>query len=507
MLSDAIVWRPLSLLAILALGCGPAFSAHGQSAPSAAAERPATLVSLDVVVTGPQGEPIPGVHASEIHIFEDRKERKILFFRPRERGGPQQGLLRLNEFSNRSKLRLPPPTVVLLDLLNERLLTGTGGGIEIGQALQRLEHSERLSLYLLTRHNELYPVRTLQKAEDDVAESQPPWTRTAPALLDMAMRSVLAMRDFSFVTDGLRFDATVQSLRMLAVRLAAVPGRKNLIWITHGVPIQIRDASGEPFDLAPAVKNLAADLVRSHIGVYAVAQSAQGVGSDLDASADMLRLISSWTGGREYGSDYVENAINDSIRDAHGAYVLAYDRPAKKRPAQYHKLQVTCDRKGTRVLFRQGDLDVADRPLSDREQLTALDSAARAALDSPDIGVKADISSAGSGSHAFRVNIHIDPRDVFLRQGADGRFHSQLDLAIAGYDDDTLRELPPSEQWAISLNEKEYRSGARDDVELAKDITPSQSIRKIRCIVMDRELNATGSVTVPLPARGQGSGR
>jgi VWFA-related protein len=504
MVSDAIVWRPLSLLAILTLGCGIAFSAHGQGAASPAAERPATLVSLDVVVTGPQGEPIPDLRASEIHVFEDRKEQRVLFFRPRERGLPQHALLPPNEFSNHSQLRLPPPTVVLLDLLNERLLTGTGGGVEIGKALERLEPSERLSLYLLTRHNDLYPVHPLQKAEDDAAESRLPWTRTATSVLDAAMNSALSLRDASFITDDLRFNATLDSLLALAARMAVVPGHKNLIWITHGVPLQLVDSSGENFDLSPRVRNLAAELVRSRITVYAVAQSAQGAGSGFDVSADMLRLISSWTGGREFPSDYAERAITDSIRDAHGAYTLAYERSTQKRPPQFHRLQVTCDRKGARVLSRPGDLDAADWPLTDQEAIAAIDSAARARLDCADIGLKVQVSST---PHAFHVSIHIDPRDVFLRRGGDGRVHGQLALVIAGYDDDGLRELPPPAQWNASFNEKDYQDGARDDIELEKDIAPAQSIRKIRCIVMDRELNATGSVTVPLPGRGQGSGR
>jgi len=503
----AVLRQPISLLAFLALGCGIAFSAHNPGEKPSTADRPATLVTLDVVVTGPQGEPIPDLDASEIHVFEDKKEQKILYFHPRQRGLPQHALLGPNEFSNRSKLRVPPPTVVLLDLLNEWLLTGTGGGTEIGQALQRVEPSERLSLYLLTRHNDLYPVHTLQKAEDDVAESRPPWTRMAPSMLDAAMNSVLSLRDASFITADLRFDATIQSLRTLAARMAAVPGHKNLIWVTHGVPLQLVDASGEDFDLSPTIKNLAAELVRSRITVYAVAQSAQGAASGFDVSADMLRLISSWTGGREFGSDYVEKAINDSIRDARGAYTLAYERVTQKRPPQYHKLQVSCKRKGAHVLCRQGDLDTADRPLTDQETLAVIGSAAQARLDSADIGVKVQISSPDPSSHAVHVTIHVDPRDVLLRQGADGRFHGQLALVVAGYEDDGLKELSQPEQWKLTLDAKEYQNGARDDVGLERDITPNQSIQKIRCIVMDRELNAAGSITVPLPGRSQGSGR
>ncbi len=507
MLRDAVVRQPISLLAILALGCGAAFSADNPGARRSPVDRQATLVNLDVVVTGPQGEPIPDLQASEIRVLEDKKEQKILFFRPRERGLPQRTLLRQNEFSNRSKLRLPPPTVVLLDLLNEWLLTGTGGGVEIGKALQRVEPSERLSLYMLTRHNDIYPVHTLQKTDDDIAESRPPWTLTAPSVLDAAMNSVLSLRDASFITADLRFDATIQSLRTLAGRMAAVPGHKNLIWVTHGVPLEMVDDSGENYDLSPSIKSLAAELVRSHIAVYAVQQSAQGAGSGFDVSADMLRLISSWTGGREFGSDYVEKAIGDSIRDARGAYTLAYERPTQKRPPQYHKLQVTCTRKGTHVLHRQGDLDAADRPLSDQEALAAIGSAAQARLDSADIGVKVQASSSGSNPNAVHIDIHVDPRDVFLRQGADGRFHGQLALIVAGYDADGVKELSSPEPWNVTLDAKEYQNGVRDDVELARDIAPNQNIVKIRCIVFDSQLNVAGSVTVPLPGRSQGPGR
>jgi VWFA-related protein len=505
-MSAAKLWRPLALSVLVGLGCGPVFSAHAVGAKPAA-ERPPTVVSVDVVVTGPQGEPVRDLRATEVHVFEDKKEQKILCFRPRERGVAQRALLGPNEFSNRSRPRVPPPTVVLLDLLNEELSTGASGGIEIGKALERLEPSERLSLYLLTRHAELYPVHSLQQAEADKAESRPPWTRGAAAVLDTAMRSVVAVRSNEFLSGNLRFDPTVQALRSLAARMAAVPGRKNLIWITHGVPIVTRDVSGEPIDLTAAVRNLAGNLVRSQTAVYTVAQSAQGVGVGFNVSADMLREVSNCTGGREYGSDNPEGAINDSIRDARGAYAVAFERGAQKRPPEYHKLQVTCDRKGTHVLARQGDVDAADMPLSEQEVLFAIDSAAGATIDCTGIGLKAQIASAGAGSSAFHVSIHIDPRDALMRPGSDGRFHSPLLLVIAGYDEEGLKELPPPEKLDVSLAEQEYQSGVRDDVEVAKDITPSSSNRKIRCIVMDRELNAVGSVSVPLPGRGQGAGR
>jgi VWFA-related protein len=503
MIREAIRCRPLVLLAIGALACG-AFFATPAAGAKPAPERPATVITIEAVIAGSQGEHLADLRASEIHVFEDKKEQKILLFRPRERGVPQQALLRPNEFSNRSRPLLPPPTVVLLDLLNERFSTGTAGSFEIGKALQALEPSERLSMYLLTRHAEIDPVHSLQQAEADVAESRAPWTRGAVAIVDAAMRSALAMRSGDLSYADLRFDPTMRALQSLATRMAAVPGRKNLIWVTHGVPLTVRDVSGEPIDLTPNVRKMAASLARFRIAVYAVAQSAEGAGGGFDLSADMLRLIADWSGGREYGSDAIDAAINESIRDARNAYIVAYERPAQKRPPQYHKLQLSCDRKGARILARQGDVDAVDLPPSDQELLAGIESAARATLDCPEIGVQAQVSSTGASPPALHLDIHIDPRDVLLRPGGDGRLHSQLALVIAEYEDGGLKPLPLPAPLDMNLSAEPDPGGARDGYDLTRDLPASPGSQEIRCIVMDRDLNLAGSVTVPLPGRAKG---
>jgi hypothetical protein len=240
--------------------------------------------------------------------------------------------------------------------------------------------------------------------------------------------------------------------------------------------------------------------------VYTVDQSAQGAGGGFDQGAMTLREISNWTGGREFGSDRANDAIVGAIRDARGAYLLAYERPAQKRPDQYHKLQVACDRKGTQVLSRQGDLEAASTPLDDQEVQAAINSAARAPLDSAEIGLKARIAAPGANPTSIHVDFRVDARDIFLRQSGDGHFLGRLYLVFAGYDEDGLKEVPPPEEWNMSLTAEEYQNGLRDGLVLSRDMNSPQSIHKIRCIVMDRELNATGSVTIPIPGRGEVSG-
>ncbi len=498
---NKIPWRPL---AVMALACGASMAAYGGGAKPAV-ERPATVVTLEVVIAGPQGEHLADLRASEIHVFEDKKEQKILLFRPRQRGAPQRALLRPNEFSNHSRPILPPPTVVLLDLLNAQFSTGATGGIEIGKALEDLESSERLSLYLLTRHAEIDAVHSMQQADADVAESRAPWTRGAAGALDAAMRSDLAMRVGDLSYADLRFDPTVRALQSMGARMAAVTGHKNLIWVTHGVPLSIRDVAGQSIDLAPNVRKLAAYMARFHIAVYAVAQSAQGVGANFDLSSDMLREITSWSGGRDYASDNIRDAINDSIRDGSNGYVVAYERPAEKKPPQYHKLQLSCERKGTKILVRQGDVDAVDVPLADQDVRAAIEAAARATLDCQEIGVQALVSSTGASPAGRHVDIHIDPRDVLLRPGSDGRLHSQLFLVIAEYDESGLKQLSPPEPLDMNLPAEPDQTGAQEGYALTRDIPVSASVQQIRCIVMDRDLNAVGAVSVPLQGRGPGA--
>jgi hypothetical protein len=58
--------------------------------------------------------------------------------------------------------------------------------------------------------------------------------------------------------------------------MAAVTGRKNHVWITHGVPIAIPDLSGVLIDMSPILNRMCVALQKNHIAVYTVEQSVQG---------------------------------------------------------------------------------------------------------------------------------------------------------------------------------------------------------------------------------------
>jgi hypothetical protein len=63
--------------------------------------------------------------------------------------------------------------------------------------------------------------------------------------------------------------------------------------------------------------------------------------------------LSQLTGGRSYGTDAAEQAIEQSRVDSRVEYFITYKAPPSER-GKYRKVRVTCDRPGVQVLSQQG---------------------------------------------------------------------------------------------------------------------------------------------------------
>ncbi len=95
-------------------------------------------------------------------------------------------------------------------------------------------------LYLLTRDGARYPVAGLPSS---VGQEQDAWTSEVNQLLDRAMRTVNQLRPQELQVDAdLRTRKTLTAFDPLASTFGAQPGRKTLIWISHGVPTRAYSA-------------------------------------------------------------------------------------------------------------------------------------------------------------------------------------------------------------------------------------------------------------------------
>ena len=136
--------------------------------------------------------------------------------------------------------------VLLFDLLNANLAYRGYGTEEVEQALQNTEsNSNSIYLYLLTNSGALYPVHGLPGPDSATNGNQDgPWTQQIKPLLDAAINKVFGIKPVDDRVASIRIDVTYRALDTLASELAHLAGAKDIIWITHGVPITIRTISG-----------------------------------------------------------------------------------------------------------------------------------------------------------------------------------------------------------------------------------------------------------------------
>jgi hypothetical protein len=81
----------------------------------------------------------------------------------------------------------------------------------------------------LTVDGKVFTVRGLFDREESG-----PWTRQIKATMDAAMRTRTRPIDMDV---AVRVQLTYAALEWLAGRMSGVPGRKNIVWITDGVPL------------------------------------------------------------------------------------------------------------------------------------------------------------------------------------------------------------------------------------------------------------------------------
>ena len=266
---------------------------------------------LSLVAVGDSGQNVVDLKVDELQVLDNGKTRPIRWLK-------------------RVEDPTASPTVILLDLMNTQSSAWSGMREKIPSVMQSLGAKGALSLYLLTGDG------TLQEVHGS---------------LDEALRGAAVTRPAHLDSVGPRVKATYTALAALSTTLTTYPGRKNIVWITHGVPIHAYAPDGNAINYLPTLKELAGTLGQVNIVLYAVEQLRGPAVRDTDTSGDTLRQFTSITGGRVYPNDKVEDAVGEALRDTASGYLLAFD---SQPDGKFHKIHVNCTRPGVRIQTSQG---------------------------------------------------------------------------------------------------------------------------------------------------------
>lgn len=467
-------------LATLALACIPLL---------AQSDTPQRRVILNLIATTNKGEPVTDLQSSEIHLKDEGKPRALDFFD--FDGSRRENPAASGQFVNRAEI---PPTVILFDRWNEQLLTTASAWNDIAKAFEGLEKVDRIYCYFLTNHGDLYPVRPLPPLDSDPNAEQSISPSQLHAMLDAAVVKLNGLRNVDALDPLKRINVTFTMLDKLGTQMATASGRKNLIWVTHGVPLVVRQPGG-PIDFTSAVQRFSASANRAGISIYAVDQSAQGAGADpTGLSRATLQLVASLTGGRWLASGNAGEALDSALADARGTYRIAYSSSYRPDDKKEHKIHLESTRKNIRLLTIEGYIGNAPELDPSTWEDASFSAQTHSPFDATDIRLRVSMTRDPSGSAHF--DIHVNPSDVLMIQD-NGAYHGRIAVSMSIFAGNSYKGSTKAQPTDLNLTADQWKQAQQQGIVLTQDANLASATR-VRVTVYDDGTHALGSVTIPL---------
>lgn len=257
-LSFLLPFSPISLAAQQAPPATPAPAANQQPNVIRSTTR---LVQISVIAQDGKGEPLTGLKKEDFTVLDEGKPQKISDFTcssPAPNAPPPA--LPPHYFTNRFDLKGQDPgaiTVILFDTLNTSSQDQTYVRQQVLRFLQTIKPQDHVAIYALT--NNLIILHDFTQDISALVDAVGRWAPKEGAAFDASKSQAI---DFAGLSgdpqwqgfqnalnnaEGLiadqntlnRVGTTAGALEAIANHVTTLPGRKNLIWVSGGFPIQI----------------------------------------------------------------------------------------------------------------------------------------------------------------------------------------------------------------------------------------------------------------------------
>lgn len=498
------------------------------------------LVQVEVIAQDKKGSPITGLTKESFAILDEGKRQKIAFFAatPPTRTPPHP--LAASVFTNRSDLKGQDPAatiIILFDSLNTSFEDQSYARQNILRFLRSVRPQDRVAIFALTTH--LVP---LHDFTEDVASLQSSVDRFSPRLLAAFDASHPAnfhvpalagdpsweafeghvnnanaeIADFQTINS---YRATYAAVVEIADYVAGIPGRKCLVWVSDGIPIQIGSRIGVPdrddFRLdnstLPGISDtgnlsgLARVLNRVDMSIYPV--DAHGVEVEDSAGAftrrqdqrDSFRLLADNTGGKAfYGTNDIAGAIESAVEDGRYTYTLAYYPDHGVWDGRFRKIKIETALPGAHLRYRRGYFALPERAEGDASMKNDLADAARSPLDATTLGLTVSTKNLSPlSSRLLQLQVTLDPKQ-FLLQDQDHRRQGGLDLLFVQKDSAGKFLAAEKQHFDVNLDRREYGSLAKTGLTLQRKLQVDPASTEIRVLVREAGSGAIGSVTIPV---------
>ena len=485
----------------------------------------ARLVVLDVVVTDKSGKAVTDLTENDVQVYEDGKMQRIRSLEPpSDHALPEAtttaGVAAVFDPAKPVSFGHAPVTILVLDQLNTHFADSSFA--------RRALHD-----FLARQPAVLTHPTTLLDAYDNHFKMLQGFTLDRDALLK-ALANAPTRYAWELEVNGNadhgpidRLDQSLRALEEIAQNYAAIPGRKNLVWVGVGFPtldpgtIGTRDA----VEVKNTLQHVTDVLLDTRVTMYAIDPTSSAPGMTeitnaeqqmfASAAGDNLSMIADpfgtqddfnelgpVTGGRVIrGRNDVAEQIGDSIDQGANFYTIGYSPTnVSDSSAKFRKIKVVCLRPGLTATTRDGYYS------GKTQQERSADSAAydlTTAAEGPmplnglQVSVVPDESSAIGDVYVVRVGA----AGLTWSSKEDGSSTASVYIMAVSFNAKT--KLLAHKLQGMIANAKpgtDLRDSKRM-VEFAFTALPAAKATGLRFIVRDSTTGRMGSVDLPIEKR------
>jgi VWFA-related protein len=541
------------------------------------------LVDVGIVAYDKKGHPVKDLKTEDFEIYDNGQKQEVRFFTPfsTEATAPAADPGSDHSFSNRSGDTGPSAstaseggaTILLIDESHIAWPDMSHARQEILKFLGNVAPGERVGLYTMTPLG----FRVLQ----EITTNHPALTAALQKWMPTAQSAALAQEEetrnrqsfnevhntadlnsvngnFTEVPDTeqtvdpqLRTmgsnpaRASLIILRMVARHLSAVPGHKNLVWVSSdnvfadwqsqqvaidkspkqvdSFALHAQEAMNDahaavfPMDISQLesaainadirtrnveLNQAAADMASQNGGSVSTnlnpGRNTAEMQQDMHPIQGPIRQVAEATGGRviQRAGD-LSAALAGVVEDGHATYLVSF-YPQGPADDQYHNITVklASKQKGLTLRYRTGYLYSKEpSTLKDRFQ-----QAVWRPLDVSEISVTAGVTSMNSPSNpGAKINLDILAGDLGLQQQAS-RWMDKLDIFFIQRDDAGLRAQVEGQTLGLRLKPSTYQNLLSAGIPFEHVVQLKPGMASLRVLVVDENSGRMGSVTIPGPA-------
>ena len=567
---------PLTALAFSVPGAtsqtlqGQSVNSHGVTQTGNVIRTTTRLVQVSVVVTDKEGQPVTGLNKESFTILDGGHQQEIAMFAAETPSSSDKPVRTLppNIFTNRHDVLGEAPgsnTVIFLDALNTSQADQAHVREQVLRFLKGIRPQDHFAIYALTAPTQVQILHeftrddaALVKAIEEYSIKPPDrsivrfanaldFTELPTAILPMVPQDTMNPKTAEQSEElrdeyaRMRTYPLVGAMIGIANHVAAIPGRKNLIWITGGTPLRLghlpdkvrlselgyRLRTPEYADTGYELMRAVAESCNAaNVGMYGVDVHGVQVDARYDPGnrgnagdpgtalqmaqkqlaaeqdvRDTYRMLADETGGTAfYGNNQVVEGMIRAFDDGRYAYTIGYYPDHIKWDGSFRKIQIKIKEEGDRARYRDGYYATPGDPSNLGDAEKQLKEAADSPLDSNSLSMMVSgqhMQQPSATSRELKFQVGVDVAQLHMENIKSHRT-SAIDLVFVQRNDKTDVIAADKKHIGLDFTEEQYQGLLNTGAIFEWHLQLLPEAKDVRVIVRDTGSGQIGTVTVPV---------